>query len=170
MNRNNSALSTQNSALSKPMIRCLPKGVCSWNFILEGDGILAELTYGSFKEKGTIVLNGYSYEVNKPSMMSGEWTLTQAGREIATARKESVFKRTFSVTMGLDEWQLRAESSLGRSFLIVRSNKMIGQISPMHPFTRRAKIEMVNPEYDGKLVAFSFWLVALMWRRAASSS
>lgn len=151
------------------MIRCLPKGVCSWDYIVEGEGMLAEVTYGTFKEKGTLVLNGQSFEVSKLSMLSGEWVLTQSGTRIASATKQSAFKRTLSITKGLDQWQLRAESALGRSFLIIRSNKMIGEISPMHAFTRRASIEMMSSEYDTELVAFSFWLVALMWRRSSSN-
>ena len=152
------------------MIRCLPKGVCSWDFILEKDGIWAEVNFARLKEKGTIEMGEHVFEIHKNGPLSGEWTLLQDGQEVASANKVSVFKRTFEVRKGLDEWQLRAESVLGRSFLIIRSNQAIGRIAPMHGLTRRSTIEMYVTEYDTEIVAFSFWLVILMWRRAASRS
>ena len=137
---------------------------------MEGDGLLADITFNIWKEKGTITLNGQQFDVQKDGMLSRKWTLVLGGREIASATKVSLFKRTFDITMGLDEWQLRAESALGRRFLIIRSNEIIGRISPVHGFTRRATVEMTASAYDSQLVAFSFWLVILIWRRAASSS
>ena len=150
------------------MIRCLPKGVCSWDFVLDQDGLLAEVSFKLWSEKGVIERRGRVLDIHKNGLFSGEWSLLHEGQEVATADKASAFQRRFEIKKGLDEWQLRPESALGRSFLILRSNEAIGRIAPMHPFTRRATIEMYVPEYDADLMTFCFWLVVLTWRRAAS--
>lgn len=155
---------------SATTINCLPQGVCSWNFMLDGEGVLAETTVSMLKESGTMVINGQVYDIKKNGVLSGEWILSQGDVVLAVGSKASVFKRSFEISTGPDQWQLHPESALGRTFKIIRSNEVIGRISPMHPFTRRATIEMLQPGHELQLVIFSFWLVILIWRRAASNS
>ena len=152
------------------MIRCLPTGVCSWNFIVEGAGHQASLEFNWFSESGVITVDGNRFEVIKNGMLSGEWSLARNGVEIARADKISVFKRTFIIQRGLDEHILKPASPLGRRFVIERGYEHVARIAPDHAFTRRATINVEAQQYDHEIVFFAFWLVVLMWRRAASNS
>lgn len=153
------------------MIRCLPTGICSWNFSLEGAGHHADLEFRSFSDQGMLTMDGITFDVNKPSPFSGHWTLDRGGSSIASARKTSALTRTIEIqTASHDLVTLRPESSLGRSFRVERSGVVISRISPDHPFTRRATIESFPEGLDFPTVCFLFWLVALMWRRNAQAA
>ena len=152
------------------MIRCLPKGVCSWNYALEGDGVFASVELNVWKEEGAIILDDNRLGIQKDGLFNGRWTLWQDELVVAFATKTSAFQRTFEIKKSLDHLTLRPESALGRSFLIERSNQVTGRIFPDHAFTRRASIDMKTMHFDAQLIAFSFWLVVLTWRRTASGS
>ena len=153
-----------------PMIRCQPKGICSWNFFLEGDGHRASLDFNWLSEQGAIIADGTPFDVQKHGVFSGQWTLNHAGKQIATAQKSTVFTRTFEILAPDGTLVLRAESPFGRSFRIERSGEVIATIAPVHPFTRRATIATGVPDGDFTTISFSFWLVVITWRRAANNS
>lgn len=152
------------------MIHCQPKGICSWNFFLEGDGHRASLAFNWLSEQGTITADRTTYEVHKHGAFSGQWTLDQAGKQVVTAQKSNAFARTFEIQALDESLVLRAESPFGRSFRIERLDEVIARIAPVHPFTRRATIEKRGPDDDFTTIAFSFWLVVITWRRAANNS
>ena len=154
-----------------PMIRCLPKGICSWDFLLEGDGHRADLHFDLVREQGSMTADDTPYGIHKHGLFSGEWTLDRAGQgTVASAIKSSAFSRTFEVRHSLDSLLLRAESMLSRSFRVERSGLEYAKIITDHAFTRRATIEVLSDAYHFPTVGFAFWLVVLVWRRAASSS
>ena len=152
------------------MIRCIPRGICSWNFILEGAGHRASLEMNLLGEQGTIIADEISYEVHKHGVFRGQWTLDDAGVSVAAAEKVSALKRMFEIHGPDGLLVLRAVSALGRSYRLDRSGEMFGTIIPDHAFTRRATIEIYADEWDFPTVAFAFWLAVLTWRRAANSS
>ncbi|MEM6363928.1 MAG: hypothetical protein AAF745_05855 [Planctomycetota bacterium] len=152
------------------MIRCLPRGICSWHFVLHGENLQAILQLGALSEQGLITMDGTNFEVQKHGIFSGRWTLNHEGQEVASAQKSTAFTRTFAIQDPSGELVLRAESSFGRSFRLERSNDVIATMRPDHPLTRRATIEILTEQWDLPTVSFSFWLVVLMWRRAAQSN
>ena len=152
------------------MIRCKPKGICSWDFFLDGEGHHASLDFNWLGEQGAISVDGTSFEVCKHGVLSGQWTLDDAGKHVATAQKSTAFTRTFEIQGAHGTLVLRALSSFGRSFCIERSDDVIATITPDHAFTRRATIETHAKNCDFTTTSFSFWLVVLTWRRAAQSS
>ena len=89
---------------------------------------------------------------------------------MASAQKSTAFTRTFDVQDRSGALLLRAESAFGRSFRVERFGKVIATIFPDHPFTRRAKIEIIADACDFATVSFVFWLVVLTWRRAAKNN
>ncbi|QDU87087.1 hypothetical protein Pla175_04420 [Pirellulimonas nuda] len=152
------------------MIRCKPKSLCSWNFFLEGDGHRASLEFNWLSEQGSIVADGAPLEVHKHGVFSGQWTLSSAGQQIATAQKASAFTRTFTIGSLEGSLVLRAASPFGRSFRVERSGRLVAFIAPVHLLTRRATIAVRDPDADFTQIAFSFWLVVSTWRRAANNS
>lgn len=152
------------------MIRCKPNGICSWDFLLDGDGHHAFLEFNWLSEQGAITADGVPFEIKKHGMLSGHWTLGHAGKEVAFAQKSTPFTRAFEIQDAGGAFLLRAESPLGRSYRAEQSGDAIATFYPDHPFTRRATIEILAPKWDFATVTFSFWLVVLTWRRAAKSN
>jgi hypothetical protein len=150
------------------MIRCLPQGLCSWNYTLEGDGRRAETSLQMFTEQGALAVEGVAFEIRKHGLASGHWTLEREGAVIISAQKSSVFTRTVELSNAEGGWTLRAESSFSRSFRIEREGATIAVIRPDHLFTRRATIELTGDQGDFTAVCFAFWLAVIAWRRAAS--
>ena len=153
------------------MIRCIPRGVCSWDFVLDGEGHQGSLEMSIFSEQGAIVVDGMRFAIHKQGMISGRWTLEHEDSEVASAQKSTAFTRSFEIQDPSGDLLLCAESAFGRSFRLEREdNNVMATIRPDHAFTRRATIEILTEPWDLPTVYFSFWLVALMWRRAAQSS
>jgi hypothetical protein len=151
------------------MIRCLPAGLCSWNYRLAGDGRQAATTINWFSEQGTIAIAGVAFDVRKQGVMSGRWTLERQGAVVISAEKPSLLTRTYELHNAEAHWTVSAESALGRGFRVQRDGATLGTIRPDHPFTRRATIELFKDRGDFPAICFAFWLVVLAWRRAASS-
>ena len=152
------------------MIRCIPRGICSWNYLLEGEGHRGTLESAWIGEQGAITVDAIAFEIQKQGVFSGCWTLEHEGQEVASARKSSAFARTFEIQDPSGDFVLRATSPLGRSFRLERPEEVIATFCPDHAFTRRATIEISVAKWDLPTVYFSFWLVVLMWRRASQSS
>lgn len=158
--------------MSQPTItiRCLPQGICSWNYTLETAGRHATTELLGLGEQGAVTVDGVRLDVRKQGMFSGRWTMEHEGNEVASAHKSSAFKRSFVLEDPSGRLDLRAESALGRTFLLEQDGRLVAAIRPDHPFTRRTTIEVKSESWDLPTVVFSFWLVLLMWRREAQSS
>jgi len=128
------------------------------------------LALNGIGEQGAIRLEGVQFEVRKHGMFSGYWTLDHEGNEVASGQKSTAFGRTFAIQDPSGDLILRAESAIGRSFRLERSGEIIATMVPDHILTRRATIDIRTETWDFPTVCFSFWLVALMWRRAAQSN
>ncbi|MFD0893455.1 hypothetical protein KBB96_18670 [Luteolibacter ambystomatis] len=149
------------------MIRCLPRGICSPSYHLEGEGHQAEILFNAFGEGGELVIDGRSLTVEKQGFLSGSWALVDGGRVMATAGKTSAFTRTIEGEGPSGAFRLNAESVFGRTMLLETRNGT-AVISPDHAFTRRASIG--GPAADFTTACFAFWLTGMLWRRAAKNS
>jgi len=146
------------------MIRCLPIGICSWNYQLEGDGHWAKVGY-DWGERGEIIVDGTRLWIEKLGIMNSSWWLKSGDRDVAVARKTSIFSRTFEGSGPAGEFRLVAHSGFGRTMLLTMPGTSGAVISPDHAFTRRATI--TGDVSDFTTLCFGFWLTGLMWRRAA---
>jgi hypothetical protein len=152
-----------------PMIRCLPRSLCSWDFTVIGlSSGTAIVEYDWLTEQGRIVVAHHDYRIRKQGVLSGRWTFEQPGRVIADAHKPSALSRTFHVSGGTagPNLTLRAESAFFRAFEIISERRVVGRISPVHPFTRRSTIHC-SSEIPEHLQLFAFWMAGLAWRRSA---
>ena len=151
------------------MIRCIPKGVCSWDFFLDGEGHQGSLEFNWFGEQGVITADHVRFGVRKHGALSGHWTLNQDRESVASAQKSGAFTRTFEIQDAEQTLLLRADSAPGRSFRVERAGEVIVRITPEHALTHRATIETLGQKCGFRTVCFAFWLAVLMWRRAAAS-
>ena len=166
------------------MIRCKPKGICSWNFFLDGEDHHAYLEFNWRGEQGAITADDTSFEVRKHDVgewkgikrlfglgiFSGHWTLDLDRESVASAQKSSAFTRTFEIQNAEGTLLLCAESAGARNFRVERSDEVMATISRDHALTRRATIETLAEKWDFPTICFAFWLVVLIWHRAASGS
>ena len=149
------------------MIRCTPRGICSWNFLLEGDGHHASVVFDWIGESGKLVIDGQHHTISKHGMLSGKWTFDSRMNHLFTAQKSNPFTRTFEISGSSGPAILSASSAFGRTMTIA-GHGIDCTISPAHLLTRRASI---TGHYDDfRRVAFAFWLTALTWRRAARNN
>ncbi|MHB8070125.1 MAG: hypothetical protein ACYDIC_19710 [Desulfobaccales bacterium] len=146
------------------MIRCIPKGLCSWNFDIAGSGHSAIAEFNWLDEQGNITADGEYHDVRKHGVFSGHWTLYANSTPVANAQKSSVFTRTFELETSSGAVILRAQSALGRTMLLEGAG-FDAVIAPVHPFTRRASI--TGQISDFRTACFAFWLTVLLWRRDA---
>jgi len=149
------------------MIECLPCGICSWNYDLSGDSHRAETILRVLGEQGGLRVDGESFAVTKEGVWSGRWRLESDSGTLFTAQKASAFMRTFEISGREGGAVLSADSAFKRTMRLEGDHANV-TISPVHAFTRRAVI--AGEAADFRLVAFAFWLTALLWRRAASNN
>ena len=152
------------------IIRCLPRGVCSWDFYLTSEGQEADLEIDWGFEQGSIKIDDVVLDIKKHGAFSGHWTLEVEGKVIASAKKEDAFRRTFMIEDAAGLWTLKAISAFGRSFQILEGSSVVATIRPDHAFTRRATIELQSSSLSFSSAAFAFWLAILMWKRNANNN
>ena len=149
--------------------RCLPKGVCSWDFRLENDEETGEVRFDVMREAGQLETGDLTFEIKKTSMFTGHWTLWFKGQQVAEASKASSLNRVFSVSADGSVFTVEPAAVMSNRFIIKTNEVLVGKIEPDHMFTRRATIYM-DHDMPRHLMFFAFWLTALMWRRAAQSA
>lgn len=130
--------------------------------------VTASVEFDFWSEQGSITL-GSSYYGVQHAWLSGEWLLESGGRVVAVAIKPNPLSRLFEVSYDSQNLVLRAESPFTRAFLVEQGDRLLGTIQPMHPFTRRASINS-SSSIEIPIQVFLFWLVVLMWKRAANNS
>ena len=144
---------------------------CSWlsgDYDVHRDGeFLTSVLFTWFREGGSFDLAGEEFQIRREAGW-GEFVLSQREERVCTALKPSAFFRSFELASDGRTLTLAAKSALSRCFVLKEDGKIVGEIWPAF-LTRRATIDL--PGFLPLAVqAFLFWLVAIMWRRAARSS
>ena len=143
-------------------LSCLPQSVCSWDFhVYGGKTGQASLTFNFWSEQGAIYHGGLDYKVEKHGPLSGHWSLQQNGQNIVDARKPDSLFRTFELQSSHMVLIVKAQSPVRRSFDIWYGDRLLGTISPVHPFTRRAVITCDDSVPELSQI-FAFWLVVML--------
>ncbi len=158
------------SDLTIPVIQCLPKGLCSWNYVIQGLGRHVEIKFNWISEIGAILIEGNELSIIKHGITSGKWTLEVDGKLLASAKKRDAFSRTIDIADDSGAYVMEAVSAFGRTFNLELDSQIFAVIKPDHALTRRATIEVRSSQVEFTTLIFAFWLVVLMWKRAANSS
>jgi len=153
-----------------PHIQAKPRHLLSWCFELFADRAFpTTLELSWVRERGGFLWDGLSYRMGREAWLSGDFFLMNGDVAVAKADKSSAFFRRFVVSAGDREMILAAESPFTRCFRLTENGRTIGSIRPNHPFTRKCTIDLPD-DLEMPVRVFIFWLVVLMWRRAANSN
>lgn len=160
-----------NSSSSEIMkFRCQPTGWFSWNYVITGNGRQTEVTLRLMSEAGGVSVDGEYFVITKESWLKGHWVMRQGDQVVASARKTSPMTRTVEICVGEQTLYLEAESILRRSYRLRKNDILLARIYPASWVSRNATIETYHADTSIALIGFAFWVVLVLWRRAASSS
>lgn len=151
------------------MLHAVPKSIFSWGFQIYSDNVLlAVIDMSWLIEGGEFPYRNRTYYLRKKGMLSGNFSLESNGAIIAQAQKTPLW-RHFEVQDHHEHYILAASSPMTRRFVLKQNERIIGDITPNHPFTRQCVINLPETiSVPSRL--FMFWLVLVMWRRAERAS
>ena len=150
------------------MIECKPCGICSWSFELRGEGHHVSSRIDWIGENGGLIIDGELHPIVRKGLFSGRWTLESAAGYRLQAKKTSVLRRKIEIIGPSGKATLSPESALIGRNMKLKGGGVNCTISRVHPFTRRSIIE--GEWSDLRVVAFGFWLTAIIWSRDTSRS
>lgn len=152
------------------MIEATPKSTFSSDFELSMDGrSLALLDLGSWREAAEFVIDGEAYTLSRERSMSGSFLLKKGDQVMAEAVKPSAFRETFELEHERECYVIRKPSIWRREFEVLRLGSRVGRIFPAGSFSRRALVDLPS-EWPIPVQVFVFWLVLLIWNRAAAAA
>jgi hypothetical protein len=151
------------------MLRAIPKGWLSWDFVVkQGSQTLAEIDVSWWREQGELAVRGRTYKVFREGLMSGAFVLESAGSVLARAEKPSAFRRSFAIEHAGRQYTLRSKSAFGRAFELLDGPRAIGSISPEWIFSRRASADLPE-DLPLEVRVFIIWLTIILWKRESDS-
>ncbi|MBN1362486.1 MAG: hypothetical protein JW993_17955 [Sedimentisphaerales bacterium] len=147
-----------------------PKSLFSWGYELRrGTLVVARMDMTWLSEGGSFTWEGIGYRLSRQGFWSGDFLLEGAGQIPARATKPSPFRRHFEVHVGPRVLALEAVSPLTRAFRLLENGSLVGAVTPRSFFSRCCTVDFPD-DLPVPVQVFLFWLVVLMWRRAANSS
>jgi hypothetical protein len=150
------------------MIECTPRGICSWNFDLKGEGHRVSSQIDWIGENGRLIIDGELHSIAKKGIFTGRWTVESAAGFSLTAQKTSILRKRIEITGLFGKAWLAPESALAGRNMRLKGAGVNCTIHPVHPFTRRSII--AGRWDDFRLVAFGFWLTSIIWSREGKRS
>jgi hypothetical protein len=154
--------------LAMSVLTLTPHNWFSWNFSLfDGDRALAEVKLSSWRERGTLMVEGVEYTVYRESFF-GDFLLQQSGSMLARAEKPSIFYRSFIIRYKEKSYTLQAESAFRRAFVLLDGDREVGSIVPKSAFTRNSVVTLPD-EWPLPIKSFAIWLTIVHWRRDANA-
>lgn len=152
------------------MLSAIPFDWMSWNFeIRDRNEIVATIKPSWFSESSDIEIGPDSYKAYREGLLDGAFLFELNDTLIAKAEKPSAFNRSFEIEHQDQFYTLEAESLLSKDFILYRGANEIGRITADSTFSHEASIDLPD-NIDLPIKVFMFWLVILLWKRAASSS
>jgi hypothetical protein len=150
------------------VLTTIPKSWFSWDLtVLEDSKPVAELRLSTWRERGTLTVQGKDYKVYREGVMTGAFILESDTKVLARAIKPSVFRRSFELEYAGKQYTLRSQG--WSRYSLFHGDERLGSISRGFFSRKRATVDL--PE-DLPLVLrlFLTWLVMILWKRDANSS
>jgi hypothetical protein len=145
-----------------------PHNWFSWNFSLfDGERTLAEVNLSSWRERGTLMVEGVEYDVYRESPL-GDFLLQRSGSVLVRAEKPSAFRRAFIITYKEKPYTLTAESVFRQTFVLLDGKHQIGSIVRESVFTRQSVVTLPD-DWPLPVKSFAIWLTIMHWRRDANA-
>ena len=118
----------------------------------------------SRREEATITIGKATYLAYGEGIIRSTFYLDATGGRIAIAEKPSVFRRRFTVYVGLKSYTLKAVSTNSRAFLLVEGGSRIGSIAPNGFFSRKFTADLPD-DLAPEIQTFLIWLVIIDQKR-----
>ena len=151
------------------MLHATPRGLFTWGFtIRQGGDTIADIDPSWLGERAEITVEGHTYSAYREGLLAGTFALQSEERTLARARKASVFVRAFDIDLAGRPMELKAASVWRREFGLFENGEQVGRISPASWFGWHAVIDL-PPDIPLPAQLFLFWLVLVLWRRAAAA-
>ena len=152
------------------MLKAQPPRVFTQNYtVRDGDDELASVRFHLFSQKGEIEMSGRTLLIDRQGLL-GAFQLMSGPRVLATAERPSVVRRRWVIkTPDGVVLELTPTSWSIRNVTLRQAGVPIGSISRTSILRRSANIDL-PATLSIEVRIFCFWLVALLWRRAAQSS
>ncbi len=152
------------------VIRCLPQGICSWNYWLNHNGKQdAVIMNCGFRGSGKLIIEGSTLDMKKRGFFQTSWQVQYEGQELMSASRPNILSSQTTVEDPYGEWTLRRISCFQRAMSVSQNELTFATIRPDHCFTRRATIEVLRPEIQYPTLVFCFWLAAHGWMADSQS-
>jgi hypothetical protein len=153
------------------MLDATPHAWYSTKFKLFRDGHeVGLLKPGLLTERATFAVKDVTFECYREGWV-GDFVLEFEGAALARADKPSALTRRFVLRVEDQRYVLEAESAWRRAFRlrVEHDEEVLGRIAPKGLLTRRATIDLPE-ELPLPVQAFCFWLVLVLWNRAAAAA
>ena len=153
------------------MLTAKPHSCFSWCFYIldENQNCIADISQHWLREQGQFCIGPACFSVRRDGFLNGTFSLQLNGSVLATARKTGMFTPGFDIQIGNDFCHLAAEHLFTRRFMLTRQGQYLGEVRPLHLFTRQATISFPE-EIPVAIRIFLFWLVLILWRRASNNN
>ena len=153
------------------MLEMIPKSIFSNHFSFRApDQALVELNASQWREVAKFQMRNGEYrlyregEWTKQFKLRGDFVLEHNGEVIARARKQSVFRSTFTIDLQGRSVVLKKRSWWGRTFIVLENDRQIGSIRRASIWSRRTLVNLPS-SWPVPVQVYLFWLVLLMWNR-----
>lgn len=153
------------------MIDAVPAAWFSSKFKLVRDGReVGLLEPAALSERATFAVKDVAFEFYREGLV-GDFVLAFEDAALARADKPSALTRRFVVIVEDRRYVLEAESALQRAFVFRNEGDeaVRGRIAPKGALTRKATIDLPD-DLPLPVQAFCFWLVLVLWNRAAGAA
>lgn len=147
------------------MITCIPRWFSN-TYEMSGEGHDGRVRFNWLSEQGLVEVNGREYRVQKHGVFSGCWSMLSGTEDLVMAKKDSAFRRTFSLQTQAGPMTLKARSMFGRT-MILTGEGIDAVIAPAHMFSRRFRMSGRLPDFE--ICGFVLWLTIMLQRRQESS-
>lgn len=146
-----------------------PRHWYNWDFALQDSRqTLAEFDLSSWRENGTITVDGHAYRVSRQGFASGAFLIEHEGKVLASAVKPSPFRSAFVIDFEGQRYSLRKRSIWTHTFVVFEADTAIGTLTRTGWLTRDTAVD-VPSAWPMSMTAFVCWLAILLWKREADS-
>lgn len=151
------------------MLRALPASRSSSAFrLVQDDREVGRLTPAALRERATFAVKDVAFAFYREGMR-GDFVLEFEGSALARAQKPSVFTRRFMLEFEGRSYTLAAASAWKRAFVLREGDAEVGRVRPLSAFHNKTEIDLPDA-LPLPVQAFVFWLVLILWERAAAAS
>lgn len=134
----------------------------------EGGRPVAELEFG-WSGHGTITHGDERLEIVREGRWNPKFHLEQSGKRLASAYRTSLVRSAFTIELDEEVHSLAPSSWLGRSHVLLRGTRNLGEIRPLDWLGRRLQVGL-DADLAPELRLFVLWLTLLVRRRGAAAA